>query len=318
MDSMRGFVACAIISFGCGHVETPSVTIASRPVVAQAAPAVVQDDDIQLDFPCAPFAPDGITPDATKARACLERVVKTQDACDKQSPTLERLELAVSFADGAGGLADPAHAKSLLATCFEDISVQEVVEHVEKHGAPYATCDTYALTTFATAACLGEHEDNERLFVQRMKRQVRTQGILRAQLFETATKAFEVYAKKIGGIRYMQYAGGTMRDPAMRNALVNLARQRRARLDKLFDHGELPTAPPLATAERNATRALDGARENAEGNTDVLGAIEEARAAWPAYRDAEIAFYENVKQGSRDAVRAALDVEFFGDFCPNP
>jgi len=302
----------AIVIFSCRQAETPNVTIASATTDAAPAPVAIDDEPVSKEFPCAAFVGDGVTPDAAKARACLERVVQAQP-CDGGSPSLERLELAASLADGAGGPADRARAKSLFAGCFADASVAEILAHVDGATAPYKSCDAFAMTTLASSACLAEHAANEDLWLKRVKRKLPPD---RAALFASATKAHDAYATKVGSIAYMRYEGGTMRDPAMRSVIVAMLKRRRARLAKLFDDGSIPLAIDLAQAERNAKRALDSARSNAEG--DVLTAINDANAAWPAYRDAELALYASYDHGARSAVLGVLEVEYFSDFCDAP
>jgi hypothetical protein len=299
-------LACA-----CGTPKTAAVTLSESPVDASAPRVVSHAED---DFPCGAYAPDGFAPDAMKARACLERAnADGKTTCDGGSPPLALLELAVSLADGAGGPADPERALSLLKGCFADVSVQAVALHIQKRDAPFRSCDAFAQTTLASSECLAEHTDNERLWIRFASRRMSPE---RAALFTSAAKTYDAYATDVGAIAYARFEGGTMRDPAMRATTLALLRRRHARIAKLLDVGEIPPAVDVANAESNAERALENARANADH--DVLTAIAKANDAWPAYRDAEIALYENVRAGSRDAAHAAIEVERFADFCDAP
>lgn len=312
MTSMRfWFVAC--VTLGCGHPTTPSVTIAAS--VTDAAPPIVAPHEEEL--PCSAYAHDGVTPNPARARACLEAIVKTQ-SCDEGSPPLEMLELAVSLIDGTGGPADSKRALALFDHCFEDASVQAVREHATKKAAspsepPLTSCDAFAATTLALSECLAEHGENEAVWLRVAKRNMPSD---RAALFTAAARAHDVYATKMGAIAYARFGNGSMRNPAMRAVTLALMRRRHARIERLMEAGYIPPAPELARAEANAERALQNARSVADAPT--LAAIEEADAAWPAYRDAEIAFYESYHPGGRTLLTAALDVERYVDLCDAP
>ncbi len=298
----------AVLFIGCRAAEAPSVTLAA-PAIDAAAPIAAYEEEL----PCGAYAPDGASPDATKARACLEREVKSDPCGDHVSPSLARLELAVSLIDGTGGPADSKRGLALFDGCFEDASVQTVREHEAKHEAAFGSCDAFAMTTLASSACIAEHVENEDIWLRVVKR---TMSSDRAALFAAATKAHDAYAFKVGAITYARFAGGTMRDPAMRAAILAQMKRRHTRIERLMQSNWIPRAPELAIAEENAARALATARADAE--PDTLPAINDAVVVWPAYRDAEVAFYESYRPGERSAVIAALDVERYADFCDAP
>lgn len=306
---MNGLRVCFALLFASCHVaHTPQVTLASPPSSHAATTGVVREDEL----PCGAYAPDGASPDAAKARTCLERAMKS-DSCDGGSPSLDRLELAVSLIDGTGRPADSKRGLALLDGCFEDVAVEAVREHEAKHEAAFTSCDSFAVTTVASTACLAEHVANEEIWLRVVQR---TMPSDRASLFAAATKAHGVYATKVGAIAYARFSGGSMRDPAMVASILAQLKRRRARIDGLVKSSTIPPAPELSRAEANAARALASALADAEA--DTVAAIDEADAAWPAYREAEVAFYESFHPGARSAVVAALDVERYADFCDAP
>jgi len=268
---------------------------------------------------CAPAAPGSVTVSAPAtasvspppphvaadaapchaSRACLARAAATEP-CDGSSPSLARLELAVDLVDGTHGAADIARGRKELATCFDDVAVQAVREHADAKERdattpPFASCDDFALTTVATTECLAEHQTDEDAWLRARAVPMDAET---SRLFAAANAAFGAYAERTGEIAYAMYAGGTLRDPAMRSAILQMTRRRHAAL----------VAASFTTVDAGAEQAA--ARDWASARTGATDAMRDpldaAERAWPAYRDAELAYFLRVNGGSRAAILTAL------------
>jgi len=247
----------------------------------------------KLDVSCGVFATDGPVPDGAAERQCLERVVAKNDCSDGGSPSLAVLELAAALVDQAQP--DLRRARALLAPCYQDAAVQTVLEHAKRkeHDAStpaIASCDALATTTLAQVACMSEHLEGEHAWLWMARKHYDARAL---PLFDAAAKAHDAYAEAVGRVVYEQYAGGTMRDPAMRSAMVRVLKRRHARLAAL-PHVTTQSAP-LAQVEQQIS--ID--RGTALRHTPELKAqIDAADAAFDAFRRAEVAFHAQIPGAS--------------------
>lgn len=282
------------------------VTLATMARPRDAPPVVVAANEPEEDFGCGVFAKDGVTPDARKARACLEKAAASDTCSGGSSPSLEVLELAVALIDGTGGPSDIPRARALLAPCFRDVSVEEVLAHADavtrvSVAPPFESCDAFAQTTIAQSECLAEHTQNEHAWIHDTRKQLDAKA---RALFDAATKAHDDYATKMGAIAYAKYSGGTLRDPAMRAQILAMLRRRHAHITALSTLVPSANRADVAVAEQKAAHALAGARGRADAEMRV--AIDDMMKSLAAYRDAEVAFAEHVHPGSREAILSQL------------
>jgi hypothetical protein len=297
----------------CGGPTPAAVTVAPIPVASAKAPEPVPER--YDDLGCGVFAKDGASPSATALRRCLERTAP-EDACTGGgSPDLSTLELSVAMIDGTGGPVDVPRARKLLEGCFVDVSVDAVLEHAARKEkdpttAPLDSCDAYAQTTLAMTECATEHTQNERAWLRRIRRDLAPDV---RPLFDAATHAYDVYAEKLGTVEYERYAGGTLRSPAMASKVLFLLHERRMRVAAIasFVPGRV-TSEDLAAARDETLRAFSAAHD---AEPEAVEAVEAASKTWLAYRGAEIALYERVHPGSRDAVILLLGREHAKDLC---
>jgi uncharacterized protein YecT (DUF1311 family) len=79
----------------------------------------------------------GMRADAVRARACFERALTKEGACNAESPSMDRVFLSVMLLDAQGGRRETDRAVSLFDGCFEDQTVQQVRDEAHKraHGA---------------------------------------------------------------------------------------------------------------------------------------------------------------------------------------
>ena len=315
MSFVRVTFAAFAFAIGCTTRAAAPTVVAVAPLASSSPPPlVVATPEPEEDFGCGVFAKDGVSPSASELRKCVAREAR-QDACGEHaSPTLPKLELAVAMIDGVGGPRDVEGARALLAPCFADVAVEDVLEHASKVAsnpktAPLDSCSDYASTTFASLECIVEHTKNERAWLAQARRD--WDPATRA-LFDAATRAHDEFAEKVGTVFYAMYAGGTMRDPAMRSRVLALLRVRRARIAKFRANDAAPSKNDVSAAA--AKRALDAAlaQLRVDAPSNVIDALADVQPAWQRYRDAETALYEAAHPGSRAALTVTLERELAG------
>jgi len=284
-----------------------AVTVAP---VASSSVAPVSLDEHYDDLGCGVFAKGGAAESATALRRCLERTVPKDACASGGSPDLATLELAVSLIDGTGGPADVPRARELLARCFADASVLAVLTHAGTRGSPLDSCDAYAQTTLAMTDCATEHAQSERAWMRRIRHELPSDA---RPLFDVATAAYEVYARKLGEVTYDRYAGGTARSPAMADEIRSLLHERRVRLQTIRTFVASPVTPEELASARETLRDRLAAAEGAE--PEAKQAVAAASHAFLPYRDAEIALYERLHPGSRAAVTLMLGREHAAHLC---
>jgi hypothetical protein len=305
--------ALALVLCGCAHAPA-SITVAAALPRAQQALALPEPT---VDFGCGIYAKDGVTEDAAAYRVCVERAVAAGGTCEAGgSPALTTLELAVALIDGAGGPTDIPRARTLLAPCFRDVAVEEVLTHADAkekdpHARPFEGCDAFAQTTFASTECIAEHVQNERAW---LKRERRSYSASTRPLFDIATRAASEWQTKLGAIDYARYAGGTMRGAAMESQIFTAMRTRRDRLAKIhtWTPGEL-SSEDRAMSRQELVRARRELVDGAE--SEVIAAAEAEDKAWSAYRDAEADLYEALHPGLRQGALIELAGERTNALC---
>jgi hypothetical protein len=312
MSDLRAFGFCVCFLAACPAPPPASVTVAQADadvVEAEATPLTLDKQAEQcLESPmcsaaevgklfhaaassklavgCFVFGRDGAVPDPVAERACLERDVSANDCRDGGSPSLAVLHLAVLLADAAPP--DFKRARALLAPCFQDMAVKEVLGHIaakERDGATPAleSCDKYAMTTLSMVECFAEHAQTEDAWIWMARKRYDTRV---GPLFDAAAKAHAAYAAEVGAIAYEKYAGGTMRDPAMRSEIARVLKRRRVRL------AQLPAAPSkLGSAEQLAQQTRVDESELRKRSPELKTALDASDAAFDAYRHAELALY---------------------------
>jgi len=296
--------ALALLVCGCVQHATPKVTVAAALPRAQAPVAVPEPEE---DFGCGVYAKGGASENPEAFRACVRRAVMEEPVCeDGGSPDLATLELAVVMIDGRGGPPDIAGARSLLAACFRDVAVEEVLAHADAkeknpQAPPFETCDQFAQTTFASLACLTEHVQNEKAWLARQRRSFGSS--LERPAFDAAARAADAWAMKLGEVDYARYAGGTMRNSAAEARIFEAMKARRERLDRIRAWSP-NTSTDEATTREQLGRAKRAILEDAE--PEVKKALDAEEAAWLAYRDAEVALYETLHAGARTSVTNEL------------
>jgi hypothetical protein len=305
--------AAALLVASCAARAPSTVTVA--PVTTKPTPPPELIGARYDDLGCNVFAKDGPAPDEGTYRSCLEREAPKAACEGGSSPDLATLELAVALVDGTGGEVGIPRARAMLARCFADVSVQAVLEHATKKEKdpmtpPLASCESYAQTTLAMTDCALELTKVERGWLRRIELDLAPDT---RRFFADASRAFAAYAEKVGEIDYTRYAGGSTRSADMSWKILSVTRLRRIRVLALRVFiAKRATGEDLASARDEVERALSVAR-HAEPN--AAEAVDAAEKAWSPYRDAELAFYERMFPGSRDAVTLLLEREHAKDLC---
>jgi uncharacterized protein YecT (DUF1311 family) len=254
----------------------------------------------------------GVTQDLPRARACFERQVAAGPSCEGSSPDLDRLYLAAMLVDAQGGAADAARAEALFAGCFQDVSVQSVLEQVPKRRrpdpgrAPLDFCGDIGGTTLSIGQCLAVEQD--RLAAQ----QVRVDRLLfpkldaeGKRLAVKAREAWSAFASKEGDVRGDTYRGGSFQSNAAVGHESALQKQRAEAMAHFFEY-----TPSAGADPRKAERDLDAAYQSACGSDAQRGKVcAAARRAWTAYRDAEVALYVHAHGASSTAKDVTRDVQ---------
>jgi hypothetical protein len=297
-------VALALLFCGCADAPA-TVTVATPPPRTPTATVV----NVEPDFGCAAYAKAGPRESASAFRACVEKVVAAETPCEGgASPDLPTLELAAALIDGAGGPADAARARKLLAGCFRDASVQDVIAHADEKESnattpPFASCEDFAMTTFAISECFMMEVQVEQAWMRRLRGEQRAEVLA---LFDAAASAANAYARALGLIQYARYADGTIRDVVAVVATRAEMQTRRARIAAISAWRPRVPALDRETARTNLARTFKTFSKN---QPDVATAIRAEERAWRAYRDAEASLYEKLHPGARDAIFAELAVE---------
>jgi hypothetical protein len=167
------------------------------------------------------------------------------------------------------------------------------------------------MTTLASTDCMTEHITNERAWLARARR---SYGIAARPFFDDATRAANAYARKLGEILYTLYATGTMRGPAMQSKILEVMQMRHVRLEAL----QTWTAKPMSDEERvEARHQLSRALRSLEHDAApaLVTAVRAEEDAWAAYRDAEVALYEQIHRGSHDAALLELARQHAKEVC---
>lgn len=275
---------------------------------AQAEDLYRRADDAGAGVSCFEFYYGGrVTRDLPRARACFTRKVAAARDCGGSSPDLDRLMLASMLIDAQGGPADPARAASLLAGCYADVSVQALGDEARQRKdlapdrKPLDFCEAIGGTTLTIGQCELVKAERTKGREQRVARELHAR--LDAAGEKLAKKAGDAYAKFAdleGGAFADRYRDGSLHSNAWRGHQTEIESARLDALDHLFDYA-LGAGGAPAAAEKDLDKAY---REvTAEGDATRKIAFSKARAAWLAYRDAEIALYVHVfgdKLGKRE------------------
>lgn len=280
------------------------------------ADALYRDaDDAGAEVSCFRFYYGiGVTQDLPRARACFERQAAAEP-CKGNSPLLVQAYLATMLVDGQGGPAEPARVKSVFADCYKDATAQALEEEADKRTlpSPLDFCDKIGGTTIT----IGECHTLEGMRIEDLKRRVDRDVVAKLdpkgkQLADKARALHAKYADKEGEAGADKYRGGSIHSNAWKRRENELENQRVARLAHLFDYKLTPGADP-AEAEKDLEKAY---KEALDGDAQHKKVFADARRAWTAYRDAEIALYVHAlgdKLGKREVetdVKAMLTREY--------
>jgi hypothetical protein len=254
----------------------------------------------------------GVAKDLPRARACFERAVAKQPPGCNGSPDLERAYLASMLIDGQGGDADPKRAEGLLGECFRDATVGGLEEQIKKRSVPPVWqelpldfCEDIGGTTFTMGRC--RMMEMDRILLERTK----VERALLAKLDKEAGKlemkardAWTSFAVEEAQAYSDGYRGGTLQPLAEMGDYTLLEKRRTQQMRELLDYTPRVTIS-AAEAEKNLEKAFAAScRKDAERKRLCAN----AKKAFVAYRDAEVALYVRVHGAAFGDRKVALDM----------
>lgn len=152
----------------------------------------------------------GMERDLPLARACFERELATAP-CGSSSPSIERLLFATMLADGQAGARDEQRARSVLSTCFRDVSVAAFDGTLQRSLNELVDfCTDVGGTTSSMASCGGMAADRALRRAQAADKLVaeRLDAAGRARL-AAAARAWEAFARADAARAADQMRGGS-------------------------------------------------------------------------------------------------------------
>jgi hypothetical protein len=258
---------------------------------------------------------DGAGPrrDPARGRACLERAVARDGACDPgSSADFDVAQLATLWIDGVGGPTCLSQARAILAGCFDDLTRQAVLAHLDAKesdaaAAPMMFCGEGDGTTFVANTCEANRSAaklaRSALLTKTVARSLDEEG---KQLLAAANDASERYADTAGAFATQVYIEGTLRSMIGMERTQSVLDEREADLNEFTNF----TAKDLSDADvQRAQRAAAVALANVATSTpEEKSALAATQTTWTAYRASEEALYEHTFGPTQGAARVRATI----------
>ncbi|NUP13172.1 MAG: hypothetical protein HOW73_44605 [Polyangiaceae bacterium] len=297
------------------NADTVSIGVAP-PTTASAIPSAQPAAAArEADIPCHQLLRGiGVAKDPARARACYERAVAAEPACGDNSPSIDRLQLALMRARGIGGPADSA--LPLLQACFADASAEEVTKVIQTgKGVPDSGdfCDGLAVTTLHVNACFARERADIEVKAAAVERRIEAaHGKAGVDAFRAARAAWDKLATADASHVSDIYRGGSLSSTTFVSIESSRKRTRLDRIASILD-GTKPTWPKSAEASRHLAEARPKWRAFGHDDAASHKLFDEADRAFKQSRAEEAQLLVLLTGASRVEAEALLDETRVGE-----
>lgn len=260
----------------------------------------------------------GLPVDLSRARRCLKLQLGFNPSCERSSPSLERLQLALLAATGRGGPRSSQEAAAALEGCFQDGSVQamdEVFAKLAKGENPnlksVELCAAeLAMTTLHMTRCEQQDEVDDAIRERALEKALFAKSDRETvERFRLAGAKFDAYRGAMADNAGDLYRGGTLSVIQWQGATNFAQRQRLARWE-LYLRGKPRTFDDAAAKQARSDVLAEKERTRTQGDViwrNLFHAMDKAYGAWRA-DEAKLA--KSLPGATARDVEAALDADW--------